>query len=279
MKMMKRFVMLGSSLTALVCLLTAPLQAEEGDAAKAESKVMPIKVSPYKGRPPVDAGSVAEGKLIYDRSCVFCHGLNGDGKGPVAYFLSRDTAPHPRDFTEGIYKFRSTLSGELPLDEDLFRTVTFGVPGFMPSFVGLDTADRWKVIYYIKSLYPDFEGSEPEVLEVVGAPIPSTAGSVNNGYKVFQEFKCWECHGGGGQGDGKKSIDLKDDWDFLLPPRNLTMRSSFKNGSREEDLYRTIMVGLDGGAMPSYSDFFEGEENKVWDLINYILSLSSETTK
>jgi len=31
--------------------------------------------------------------------------------------------------------------------------------------------------------------------------------------------------------------------------------------------------------MPSYSDFFEGEEDKVWDLVNYILSLSSETTK
>ncbi len=276
MKMMKRFAVLGSSFATLALLLAGPLQAAEEDGA---GKVMPIKVSPYKDRPPENAESVAAGKEIYIRSCIFCHGSRGEGKGPVAYFLSRDTAPHPRDFTSGIYKFRSTASGELPLDEDLFRTVTFGVPGFMPSFVGLDPADRWKVIYYVKSLNPDFKEAQPEAVKVVGSPVPSTAVSVHNGYRVYQEFKCWECHGGGGQGDGKKAIDLKDDWGFLLPPRDLTARTSFKNGSRKEDLYRTIMAGLDGGAMPSYADFFEGEEEKVWDLINFILSLSSETTK
>lgn len=271
MRIKKNIVRFGGSLTAALFLFTGSVQASEESM---KEKVLPITVSKYTQRPAEDAQSVAEGKAIYDRSCVFCHGTKGDGKGPVSYFLSRDTAPHPRDFTSGIYKFRSTVSGDLPTDEDLFRVITRGVVGFMPAFVGLDVVDRWKLVYYIKSLNPDFVGAEPELVKIVGGPIPMTSGSVHKGYKVYQKFKCWECHGPGGQGDGKKAVDLKDDWGFLLPPRNLVMIQSFKNGSKPENLYLSIMGGLDGGAMPSYADFFEGEEEDVWHLANYILSLS-----
>lgn len=255
--------------------LSGSVNADEASSSKNTSKArLPITVSSYVDRPEENAMSVADGKLIYDRACVFCHGTKGDGKGPVAYFLSRDTAPHPRDLTSGIFKFRSTESGELPTDEDLFRILTRGIVGFMPSFVGLDVVDRWKVVYYVKSLNPDFKGSDPQPINIVGNPIPLTSGSVHKGYEVYQSFKCGECHGAGGQGNGEKAVDLKDDWGFLLPPRNLVMKGSFKNGSRPEDIYLTIMTGLDGGAMPSYADFFEGEEENVWHLANYILSLS-----
>lgn len=232
--------------------------------------------SAYRERPPVNQKTLAEGREVYNEACVYCHGTAGDGKGPVAYFLSRDTGPHPRDFTSGVYKFRSTLSGELPTDEDLFRTLTQGVKGFMPSFSGLSVADRWKVTYYIKSLYSDFKGNRPELIKVVGNPVPATAKSVSRGYKVYREFKCWECHGGGGEGDGEKASSQKDDWGFALPPQNLTRPSAFKNGRHPTDLYRTIMGGLDGGAMPSYGDFLEGREKDAWHLSNYILSLSQE---
>jgi len=192
----------------------------------------------------------------------------------VAFYLSRDTAPRPRDFTSGIYKFRSTLSGELPMDEDIFRTVTRGVVGYMPGFEGMTAENRWKVTYYLKSLFPDFAGAKPEAIKVVGRPIPTTAVSVNQGYNVYTKFKCFECHGGGGRGDGKKAPDLKDDWDMPLPTRDLTRLNTFKNGSDPVDIYRTVMGGLDGGAMPSYSDFLEGDEDKAWHLVNYIRSLS-----
>jgi len=275
MKILNRIAILGSALAVLSLLLLAlGAAAKEGGSA---DKPMSITVSEYEQRPPENDASVAAGKAIYQRSCVYCHGLKGDGKGPVAYFLSRDNAPRPRDLTSGIYKFRSTASGDLPTDEDLFRTVTEGVVGFMPSFVGLDSTDRWRVIYYIKSLNTDFAEYGPfEPLPVVGSAIPSTADSIARGYAVYQDFKCWECHGGGGHGNGTKAPDLKDDWGFRLPPRDLRRRKSFKNGNRPEDLYRTIMAGLDGGAMPSYADFFEGEEENAWHLINYILSFSSE---
>ena len=255
-------------------VITTALAAEGGMGADAIP--LPIELSPFKRRIPENAANVEAGRALYERSCIWCHGVNGEGKGPVAYFLSRDTAPHPRDFTSGIYKFRSTLSGEMPTDEDLFRTITRGIPGFMPGFRGYSTEDRWRLVYYIKSLSPDFKDAEPELIKVVGTPIPPTAASVQRGYQVYQKFKCWECHGGGGAGNGKKAGTLKDDWGFRLPPRDLRRPSSFKNGNAPADLYRTIMAGLDGGAMPSYSDFFEGSEQEVWDLINYINSLAAE---
>ena len=40
---------------------------------------------------------------------------------------SNDT--EAEDFTKGLYKFRTTNSGELPTDEDLFRTISRGIPG------------------------------------------------------------------------------------------------------------------------------------------------------
>lgn len=270
----QRHFLYSLSAAMLLSLAAGSYGVAQAAEKKADTPPLPIKVSPYTRRPAENADNVAAGKRLYDKACVYCHGVKGKGDGPVAFYLSRDTAPRPRDFTSGIFKFRSTASGELPMDEDIFRTITRGVTGYMPAFEGLAPTDRWKLVYYVKSLYADFKGAEPEAIKVVGKPIPSTATSIHRGYQVYQTFKCWECHGGGGRGNGKKAPDLKDDWDFPLPPRDLTRLRSFKNGSEPGDMYRSIMAGLDGGAMPSYADFFAGSEEDVWHLINYIRFLS-----
>jgi len=276
MKKYTRFICSLSAAMVLSIVTSFPGAAQAAEAkAKAKPAELPIKVSPYKKRPEENAKSVAEGRVIYENACIYCHGVEAKGDGPVAFYLSRDTAPRPRDLTSGIYKFRSTASGELPMDEDIFRTITRGVTGFMPGFEGMAPADRWKLVYYVKSLVPDFkEVTDPQIIKMVGTVIPSSAVSIRRGYDVYQQFKCWECHGGGGRGDGKKASTLKDDWGFPLPPRDLTRLSSFKNGSAPADVYRTVMAGFDGGAMPSYADFFEGSEKDVWHLVNYVRSLS-----
>ena len=55
------------------------------------------------------------GQFIYERSCVSCHGPRGAGDGVAAPQLD----PRPRDFTRGMFKFRSTPSGTMPTLDDL----------------------------------------------------------------------------------------------------------------------------------------------------------------
>jgi cytochrome c553 len=59
----------------------------------------------------------------YRRYCVGCHGDLGDGNGENAPWLD----PKPRDFTLGIFKCRSTPTGTLPADQDLYDTIGRGL--------------------------------------------------------------------------------------------------------------------------------------------------------
>ena len=73
-----------------------------------------------------DAPEVSEkGKEVYQKNCAHCHGVEGRGDGSAAENL----LPQPRDFTRGLYKIRSTQSGQLPTDQDLFDIITEGMPG------------------------------------------------------------------------------------------------------------------------------------------------------
>ena len=64
------------------------------------------------------------GKVVYDQMCSQCHGESGDGKGVAQHYFR----PAPRDFTFGVFKIRSTGSGELPTQEDLEKIVRDGMP-------------------------------------------------------------------------------------------------------------------------------------------------------
>ena len=80
---------------------------------------------------------------MYNKYCVGCHGENGDGNGPASARL----ITQPRDFTRGIYKFRSTDSGSLPLEADLYRTITRGLAQVsMPAFPLMPDRDKIAVI-------------------------------------------------------------------------------------------------------------------------------------
>jgi mono/diheme cytochrome c family protein len=45
-------------------------------------------------------GNVTWGREFYHRNCATCHGKNGDGKGPRAYFIN----PKPRDFRDAAFR-------------------------------------------------------------------------------------------------------------------------------------------------------------------------------
>ena len=90
---------------------------------------------------------IAHGKQVYERHCLGCHGVKGDGNGPAATFTH---AQRPRNFTYGVFKFRLT-DGPLPSDADLLRTISRGVRGTaMPAWYELPLEDRLAVIQYVK---------------------------------------------------------------------------------------------------------------------------------
>src|ERR1700694_4808949 len=62
--------------------------------------------------------NVPLGARVFARRCAVCHGPDGRGNGPAAPSL----IPRPRDFTLGLFKFKSTPHGQPPTDDDRERT-------------------------------------------------------------------------------------------------------------------------------------------------------------
>ncbi len=224
------------------------------------------------------------GREIYVKRCSFCHGLLGDGEGPAAEFLD----PRPRDFTLGVFKFRTTDSGELPTNEDMFRTVSKGLPGTgMQAFDdgriknGLSEDERWAVIAYIKTFVPEFDDPEfdpyKKLVALPGNMPAYSEGLVAKGREVFERAKCWECHGKQGRGNGQKAFDRLDDWGFPIRIRNVTHPWKIKGGSAVEDIYMRFSTGINGTPMPSFVKAL-GEDER-WALANFIKSLQHQLTE
>jgi cytochrome c oxidase cbb3-type subunit 2 len=225
---------------------------------------------------------IAHGKEVYERRCLGCHGANGDGNGPAATFLYNQ---RPRNFNNAVFKFRLTKES-IPTDGDLLRTISRGVRGTaMPPWYDLPINDRLAVIQYIKYVlavdrsdpakpYAFFTEEPPSAPLYIGRPPPPTQQLLDRGKEVWEQAKCWECHGKTGKGDGEKAAGLKDDEKFTMVPADLTL-GQFKSGPAVEDIYRTITTGLNGTPMPSYRDSFPDEDR--WALSYYVFSLSSYT--
>jgi mono/diheme cytochrome c family protein len=193
--------------------------------------------------------SVTNGETVYTKSCSACHGENGDGKSAPASYLN----PKPRNFTSGMFKFRSTPSGELPTDSDLLRIVDNGIPGTqMPAWkTVLTKKERNDVVVYLKTFTSDFTEGAPTPIAISEAPA-STPELIQQGKMVYMLMECWACHGGKGRGDGKSGTSLKDDWGDKIKPWDLTSYR-YKAGNDSATLYRTFTTGINGTPMPAYA--------------------------
>ena len=106
--------------SAVVVLLCAASLAQVTEYQEKEWVNSPAASSHVGNR----EGHARDAAMSYRRYCMVCHGPLGDGNGESAQWLD----PKPRDFTLGVFKCRSTPTGTLPTDQDLFDTIGRGVP-------------------------------------------------------------------------------------------------------------------------------------------------------
>lgn len=231
-----------------------------------------------KARPAVASQEDLElGEKIYFLRCVWCHGPKGAGDGPGADRLW----PRPRDFTQGTFKFRHTATGELPLEEDLFQTVSHGLPGSaMPQWSSvLSEKERRAVVRFVmKELVEDrdFQDREFEEFNVIEVKdqIPSSPESIEEGLEVYlKKGKCVECHGEDGRGQGNAT--QKDEWGFPILPADLNKCWNFRGNRRDPynpvNIFREVSTGLNGTPMPSFAEVLSVEER--WHVANFVISL------
>jgi len=215
-------------------------------------------------------GHVKSGKALYKRYCITCHGVHGDGAGENAPHLD----PKPRDFTRATFKCRSTASGSLPTDSDLFETISRGVfNSAMPPWRPLTRRQRVDLVAYIKTFSSRFQEEKTAVtLEVPSEP-QSSPESVKRGSELFENMNCWSCHGKEGRGNGPSAHTLTDSKGYPIVPFDLTSGMQLKCGDSSQAVFRDLMTGLDGTPMPSFSDALTTDQ--AWDLVHFIESLQS----
>src|ERR1700720_1925836 len=213
-------------------------------------------------------GHAEAGKALYYRYCWGCHGARGNGDGENAPYLNI----LPRNFVAGTFKCRSTPTGTLPLDQDLYNSVGRGfVMSNMPAWISLTRQQRADLVAFIKSFSPRFKSEKPgDAINVPAEPKPSVE-SIKHGQELFQKLECWKCHGPEGRGDGPSASTLTDSNDQPIRPYNFAEGSRFKCGVTNQDLYKIFMTGVDGTPMPSFADVVKPEE--AWDLLHFLRTL------
>lgn len=245
---------------------------------------------------------------IYQFRCAVCHGEDGAGDGPAAEFLY----PRPRDFTQGLFKFKTSAGDLPPRDEDFFNIIKYGLVGtsmpgwsnvltdtqirdLIPVMKRFDLAYVWSPEnakdedfdddgHYLKADFKIITQPEP-----TDGQIPYSAESLARGQEVFDE-NCRKCHGSEGRGNITSGKFLDDDWGYRTWARDLTAPWTWRTteaGSGDEEqrrnetirnIYTRLSVGIPGTPMPAHRAVAEGEQDSIsledrWHVANYAWSL------
>jgi mono/diheme cytochrome c family protein len=231
--------------------------------------IEPPDGEPIKPRPRTTARTRAQGQALYQARCAACHGEKGDGRGSLAAKVT----PRPTDFTRGVFKLRSTPSGSLPTDEDLFRTLTRGMHGTaMQPWRRLSEPERWALVGQIEGFSPRFlEEPKPHPIAVPNPP-RELKDLRDHGEILYIRYGCGRCHGDTGEGNGPAQQAFRRDPTRQVQIRNFT-RGRFIRGAEMEDLYLTLKVGIEGTPMAAYASL---KDDEIWALAAYLRLLVRE---
>lgn len=228
---------------------------------------------------PPDDTLYAQGRYVYQRNCLTCHGARGDGRGDMAEGMF----PKPRPFASGIFKYRSTPIGFLPTDADLARTVRNGISGTsMPAFANLSDREIRVVTEYIKFFSPKWRHPENHAAPITIPPEPrwfadtATRRERAVAGRTLFNTSCAPCHGERGDGKGPSAAALVDEWGQPSVPADLR-QPAIRSGPAFADLYRAVVTGIAGTPMPSFAEGFTDEQR--WEIIAYIATLREKTAE
>ena len=91
---------------------------------------------------PANEASVTRGAELFAINCSQCHGVTGEGNGPVAPFLVNYK---PSNLTSDIVQSKS--------DGSFFLTISNGLDGKMPALnENLTVSERWDVVNFLRTL-------------------------------------------------------------------------------------------------------------------------------
>ena len=239
-----------------IIFLLAAILAAAGTSAAQESHLGNLTGHAEAGRP------------LYFRYCWGCHGVHGDGDGENAPYLNI----LPRNFVAATFKCRSTPTGTLPTDQDLYNSIERGlVNSNMPSWAELTDQQRADLVAFLKTFSPRWKTEKPGDPIAVPAEPSLNLDGLKHGKEIFTKLECWKCHGNEGRGDGPAAASLTDNNNQPIHPYNFEAGSRFKCGATNTDLYKIFMTGLDGTPMPSFADQLKPEE--AWDLVHFLRTL------
>lgn len=265
-----------ASIAAMAAAVAVPLVLSSGACSEPTTGV----TAPSGSAVPALAGPPAASALtpvqrmerearatkLFRIECSGCHGERGRGDGPAEAALDIK----PRNFLREKFKVRTTAGGEPPTKQDIFATITRGMPGSaMPPFSFLSEEERWLLAEHVWSL-ANLDAKKPGKPAPLTKEPPSDAESIKRGRAVFEKLECGKCHGDGGKADGQSAKTLKDELERPILPRDLT-REPFRGGDSAEATYLRFQTGMDGTPMPSYAANLKGDEG--WDLAHYVVSL------
>lgn len=131
----------------------APLNPDQYNAGYAASKG--ITVSPLN--PANQAKDLERGKILFDRTCSACHGVKGDGQGPIVESGAYSGVPNyaDRDITVGSVHYVLTNGRNT-----------------MGSYAGqLKPGDRWRVAMYVMQAFKG--GAMPAAATTEAQPAPA----------------------------------------------------------------------------------------------------------
>ena len=152
--------------------------------------------------------------------------------------------PAPRNLVRGAYRFRSTDYGAAPLDSDIIRSTAQGLgETSMGRFMALGSQRLEDVSIHLMTFAPALFAATPPTF--TGSPLPTGASAqiAERGRTVYEEARCWECHGQSGRGNGPSAPTLKDDDGRPVIASDFTKRWQAKAGSGAPDVFRSFLPG------------------------------------